>query len=115
MICYYLFSKGQDQRSSKQKHVLETKPISSRPHTVHVEHKEKKYRIKFLKDNDELDFLYKPLHRSTNNRHLFVLDQKNIESLLDGDNASADNVHSRSSNTANIHRESKFFSFHHLL
>ncbi|CAF1225049.1 unnamed protein product [Rotaria sp. Silwood1] len=57
------------------------KPNLSRSKSIHLEHKEKKYHVRFLKDYDEHNELYyrKP------NRHLFFkepLTERHIESLF---------------------------------
>ncbi|CAF3482330.1 unnamed protein product [Rotaria socialis] len=92
------------QYSSKQADMPDTKPTKTRPHSVHVEHKEKKYRIKFLKNSNELDCFNRPSHRSSKNRGSFLIHQKNIEALFDAENTT-DNAQSSTSNTTNIHRE----------
>ncbi|CAF1062026.1 unnamed protein product [Rotaria sordida] len=90
---------------SKQKEIFDNQKNNiRRPHSMHVEHKDKKYCIKFIKDSNNLPFLPKTLHHSTNNRHLFIVEQKNIESLFDAE-ISTENALSTTSNTSNIHRE----------
>ncbi|CAF2778072.1 unnamed protein product [Rotaria sp. Silwood2] len=89
----------------KQKEIFDNKQTKfSRPHSMHVEHKEKKYCIKFIKDSNNLPYLPKPSHRSTNNRRLFIVEKKNIESLFDAE-ISTEHGLSTTSNTSNIHRE----------
>ena len=69
---------------------------------MHLEHNEKKYHIKFLKEFDES-------YRSTTNRRLLRTERlipTNIESLLSSD---ASTVHGRSSDmhSSTMHRESR--------
>ncbi|CAF1545883.1 unnamed protein product [Rotaria sp. Silwood1] len=93
------------QYPSKQKDIFNNKQTKySRPQSMHIEHKEKKYYIKFVKDSNNLPFLPKPLHRSTNNHHLFIVEKKNIEALFDTE-ISTEKAFSTTSNTSNIHRE----------
>lgn len=89
----------------KERGFADDKQSLPRPQSMHVEHKEKKFHIKFLKDSNDLQYLPKILHRSKNHRNLYVAPQKNIEALLDGENSTV-NALSTTSNTSNIHRES---------
>ena len=75
-------------------------PFRSR--SMHLEHNEKKYHVKFLKDYDAHD----PAYRTTSNRrlpHTERLTQRNIESLFAAENSILQG-HSTESNT---HHESE--------
>jgi hypothetical protein len=86
----------------KQKETLDTKRNILRPRLLHLEHGDKKYRIKFLKESDTIQ--YHP--KSANNRHLHTTGQRrNIEALFDNDTSTVHGL-STTSNTSNIHRES---------
>jgi len=101
-----LFLKTHSKSVSKQKEIIDNKPIYSRPHSLHVEHRDKKYRITFLKDSNTLQCLPKLSRYSTNNQSLRSMKPRITESLFDTENSI---VHGRSavSNTSNIHRESE--------
>ncbi len=74
--------------------------------SIHLEHRDKKYRITFLKDSNTLQCLPKLSRYSKNNQSLRSMKPRNTESLFDTENSI---VHGRSavSNTSNIHRESE--------
>jgi hypothetical protein len=81
------------------------KQTLSRSRSMHLEHNEKKYHVKFLKDYDAHD----PVYRSTNNRHLPLIErltQKNIESLF----ATENSILQGHSTESNIHRESEKYN-----
>ena len=81
------------------------KKYSTRLQSMHLEHNEKKYHIKFLKDYDAHDSFY----RRKDNRRVPSKKKsatKNIESLFSNENST---VQDRLSllNASKIHRESK--------
>jgi len=74
---------------------------------MHISHRDKKYRIKFLKDSNTHQSSPKSTHYSSaNNQKLLLMSPKNTESLFDAD-FSTDHGLSTESKTLNIQRESE--------
>ncbi|CAF2830283.1 unnamed protein product [Rotaria sp. Silwood2] len=80
-----------------------SKQNPSRPQSIHLAHKEKKYHVRFLKDYDEHNELY----RRKTNRHLLLkqpLTPTNIEAFFSTENSTIQGQPSEL-NASNIHRE----------
>jgi len=103
-IIYFFKNTSRDPIQDEEDFFVNKQNLS-RTRSVHLEHKEKKYHVTFLKDYDAHD----PSYRSTNNRRLPLterLTQKNIESLFSKENS----ILQGHSVGSNIHRESEKFN-----
>lgn len=88
---------------SAQRHreMIHHKPKYVYPRSLHIEHRDKKYRITFLKDSNTIQCYPKLTSYSIHQQN-----QRNIDSLFDTDTST---VHgpSMGSNNSNTHRESE--------
>jgi hypothetical protein len=102
----FIFPQTHSKSAHQRKPVVNHKVNQSRPRSIHIEHRDKKYRITFLKDSNTLQCLPKLTHYSTGHRNLFFMKPRNTDSLFGTDSSTVHGL-STESNTSNIHRESK--------
>lgn len=73
---------------------------------MHVEHRDKKYRITFLKDSNNHRYQPKVSRYAANHQTLFRRPHRTAESLFDTESSTAHGP-TADSHTSSIHRESQ--------
>lgn len=104
--------KSHSKSAPKSKELLPIKSsIQTRPRSIHIEHRERKYRITFLKDSsNQFESLPKlSRYASTTNENVLLIKQQNRQSLFGTESSTVQGL-STASTTTKIHRDSQLFN-----
>ena len=93
----------------KPKEILRAKsPIQSRPRSIHIEHRDRKYRITFLKDSNQVQSFPKlARYGPATNENLALMTHRNHQSLFGTDSSTVQGLSTSTTTTSKIHRESQ--------
>ena len=100
-----LFSKAPSKSAQKKRDHVDRRSHYSHAPSIHLEHRDKKYRVTFLKNSNDIQCPPKLSRYTTNNRSFLYPNLRRTGSLFGTESSIVHGV-STDLDSSNIHRES---------